>query len=113
MKLNNFAVSTMNLLAKLAFYFLTTWFGVAAAMALANGNLNAFFAALVSWVLGVLIWVFLSAFWLVLSKIAAHLESIDNKTRVVWVGHSEGPIITESFAEKVKEENRDGFPFKL
>lgn len=95
MKLNNVAVSIVNFFVKASFWLLTLFCVAAFCGAVATGTGEGVLAVLLFWVVGVIVWAFLSAGWLVLSKIAGHLESIDGKTRIVWVGHSEGPTVSE------------------
>ncbi|ATW57864.1 hypothetical protein CNR33_00018 [Pseudomonas phage tabernarius] len=86
MKLNNLAVSVMNFFVKLSFWILTVFCALALIGAFFKADLAGFGAILLVWVVGVLIWAVLSSGWLVLSKIAAHLESIDRKTPDVTFG---------------------------
>lgn len=80
MKLNNLAVSVMNFFIKMSFWILTVFCALALIGAFFKADLAGCGAILLVWVVGVLIWAVLSSGWLVLSKIAAHLESIDRKT---------------------------------
>lgn len=77
MQMNNVVVALMNFFIKASFWLITIVSAILLLSSISEGKFVIAFYVFLFWLSGSVVWVILSSGWLVLSKIAAHLESID------------------------------------